>query len=369
MDTPTPAALEAEFVGLASALRHHGMAVPGAAVQAAITALSSLGVPGRDEVYFSGRIAFCQNPADLVVYDRAFDLWFSERGWAADVRSSAQLPVIRDRAEAGPHDGREGEEVLAPPTASRTEVLRQRDLRDLDAEERAQADRLVARLRSRPATRRSRRSGQASRGALDLRAMANRAMRTAGEPLDWPRRAPRRRPRRTVVLIDVSGSMSDYADTYVLFAYAVCRTVRGAEAFAMGTRLTRLTRGLRSDDPQAALMRTTRHVDDWAGGTRLGDQFKLFLDRWGQRGMARGATVVVFSDGWERGGADLLGEQAARLARLAHRVVWCHPHRARPGYEPLTAGMQAVLPHIDALVAGHNVAALEEVLNVVEASR
>lgn len=366
MTPAAPVDLEAEFVGLAAALRRHGMIVPVTAVQAAMTALAALGEPGRDAVYASGRLAFCRSPDDLATFDRAFALWFGDRSWAADVRTASQVPVIRDRAVLGDAEGTSEEAALAPPTASRTELLRRRDLRDLDPADRARADRMVARLRSRPPTRRSRRSQRSSRGDLDLRAVTAEALRTGGEPLSWPRRAPRRRARRTVVLVDVSGSMSEYADTYVLFAYAVCRAIRGAEAFAVGTRLTPLTRALRSGDPQSALVKVSGQVDDWAGGTRLGDQLKVFLDRWGQRGLARGATVVVFSDGWERGGAEALAAQSARLARLAHRVVWCHPHQARPGYEPLTAGMQAVLPHIDALVAGHSVEALERVLQLIE---
>src|SRR5699024_3649828 len=130
----------------------------------------------------------------------------------------------------------------------------------------------------------------------------------------------------------------------------------------------RLSEALTAIDPQMALHRAGTRVEDWAGGTRLGDQLKTFLDRWGQRGMARGAVVVVFSDGWERGGAELLGDQVRRLRRLAHTVIWCNPHRARPGYEPLTAGMQAVLPHVDAFVAGHSIAALEELMDRIDAA-
>src|SRR5699024_11042715 len=148
-----------------------------------------------------------------------------------------------------------------------------------------------------------------------------------------------RRRRPVVALVDVSGSMSPYADGYLLFGHALRRSGSDAEVFSLGTRLTRISDPLTASDPKTALHRAGSRVEDWAGGTRLGDQLKAFLDLWGQRGMARGAVVVVFSDGWERGGAELLGAQARRLARLAHTVLWCNPHRARPGYEPLTAGM------------------------------
>jgi uncharacterized protein with von Willebrand factor type A (vWA) domain len=135
--------------------------------------------------------------------------------------------------------------------------------------------------------------------------------------------------------------------------------------FSIGTRVTRLTPALRLRDPDRALVAAGRTVPDWSGGTRLGEGLKVFLDRWGQRGLARGAVVVVFSDGWERGDAALLGEQMARLHRLAHRVVWVNPHKGAEGYRPVQTGMAAALPHVDDFVAGHSLAAFHEVLEVM----
>lgn len=135
--------------------------------------------------------------------------------------------------------------------------------------------------------------------------------------------------------------------------------------FSVGTRLTRLTRELRSRDPDAAMRAAAQAIPDWSGGTRLGEELKEFLDRFGQRGLARGAVVVIASDGWERGDTALLGEQMARLARLAHRVIWANPHKARPGYEPLTGGMAAALPHVSAFTSGHSLAALEELARLI----
>ncbi|NEA23138.1 vWA domain-containing protein, partial [Actinomadura bangladeshensis] len=163
-----------------------------------------------------------------------------------------------------------------------------------------------------------------------------------------------------------SGSMSPYADALLRFAHAAARSGgRDVEVFSAGTRLTRLTRELRHRDPDAAMAAATAAIPDWSGGTRLGEELKEFLDRFGQRGLARGAIVVIASDGWERGDAALLGEQMARLHRLAHRVVWANPHKARPGYEPLTAGMAAALPHVDDFTSGHSLAALEELARIV----
>ena len=190
------------------------------------------------------------------------------------------------------------------------------------------------------------------------------AIRAYGEPASLRRRARSSRPRRVVLLIDVSGSMSPYADALLRFAHAVARRMP-AEVFTLGTRLTRVTRQLRQRDPERALAAATNAVPDWSGGTRLGESVKAFLDRWGQRGVARRAVVVVCSDGWERGDAALLGEQLRRLRRLAHKVFWLTPHAGRAGYEPVQSGIVAALPATDRLLAGHSLAALEELLSEV----
>lgn len=361
-------ALEAELVGLAAALRRHGMAVPGGAVAAALTATGALGEPSRRHLYWAGRLAFCTSPSDARTYDRAFEAWFSDRSWVKQVRPRPLEPVVRDRLELSDGLAGDPDSDTPPPTASRTEILRSGDLSELTAADREFAHRLIARLRRRPATRRTRRTRPGRRGRTDLRAMAREAMRLGGETIRWRYRTHTHRRRRVVALVDVSGSMTSYADSYLLFGHALRRSGRDSEVFSVGTRLTRLTEPLGALDPQAALHRAGSRVSDWAGGTRLGTELKTFLDRWGQRGMARGAVVVVFSDGWERGGADLLATQARRLRRLAHMVIWVNPHRARPGYEPLTAGMRAVLGHIDAFVSGHSVAALEELIDRIDAA-
>jgi uncharacterized protein with von Willebrand factor type A (vWA) domain len=171
-----------------------------------------------------------------------------------------------------------------------------------------------------------------------------------------------------VLLVDVSASMRPYADSLLRLAHLMVSAPGGrgrVEAFTLGTRLTRITLPLRTKDADRALVRAGDQVPDWSGGTRLGETLKAFLDRWGARGMARGAVVVVFSDGWERGDASVLAEQMARLRRIAHRVVWVNPHRGKEGYEPVQRGIAAALPHCDALVAGHSLRAFAEVLEEV----
>ncbi|HEX8803534.1 MAG TPA: VWA domain-containing protein, partial [Acidimicrobiales bacterium] len=172
---------------------------------------------------------------------------------------------------------------------------------------------------------------------------------------------------RLVLLVDVSGSMAPYSRALVRFGHAAvaARRAGAVEAFALGTRVTRITRELASHDPDEALRRAAEVVVDWDGGTRLGEGLRRFADRWGVRGVARGAVVVVLSDGWDRGDPDLLGAEMARLRRVAHRIVWVNPLKASPGYAPLARGMAAALPHVDAFVPGHSVAALEALVDLV----
>jgi uncharacterized protein with von Willebrand factor type A (vWA) domain len=187
-----------------------------------------------------------------------------------------------------------------------------------------------------------------------------------GEPVRPRHHRKATRPRRVVLLLDVSGSMSPYADALLRFAHVVTRcNPAGIEVFSLGTRLTRLSRALRVRDPETALVAAGRAVPDWAGGTRLGETLGAFLDRWGRRGLARGAVVVIFSDGWERGDPSLLAEQMAQLRRLAHAVFWVNPHAGMDGYLPVQSGIAAALPFTDRLLAGHSLATLQDLLDEI----
>jgi uncharacterized protein with von Willebrand factor type A (vWA) domain len=249
--------------------------------------------------------------------------------------------------------------------ASDREVLRHRDVAQLTRAERDEVRRLLARLEPVGPPRRSRRFEPAHRGPIDAHRTVRHLLRGGGEPLRLLRHTHQRRPRRLVLLVDVSGSMAPYADALLRFAHVAARRRPGTEVFTVGTRLTRISRELRRRDADIALAAAAKAVPDWSGGTRLGELLRAFLDRWGQRGMARGAVVVFASDGWERGDPQVLADQMARLRRLAHRVVWVNPHRGKPGFAPLTAGMAAALPHIDDFVSGHSVAAYEELAAVL----
>jgi uncharacterized protein with von Willebrand factor type A (vWA) domain len=194
-----------------------------------------------------------------------------------------------------------------------------------------------------------------------------RARRTAGEPLQLVKRHRTTRTRRVVLIADVSGSMEAYGRAYLYLLHGAVRAMR-AEAFVFATRLHRLTRQLRVAEPSIALAAAVAAAPDWSGGTRLGEAVKAFNDGWARRGLARGAVVVIVSDGWDGGDPALLGREMERLSRLAHRVVWVNPRRQSASYRPLAGGMAAALPHIDVFVSGHNLDTLDSVLEAIRTS-
>jgi uncharacterized protein with von Willebrand factor type A (vWA) domain len=357
-------------LGFARTLRHAGVTASPDRVEAMLGALGALDVLDPTDVYWAGRLTLCAGPDDLDRYDAAFAAYFA--GEAPRSRpSSAQPPTqlaVSAPLDAGSGEGEDDSEAPDLATqASADEVLRHRDVADLTIAEREHLRRLFALLAPAAPMRPARRRRGSRRGAVHPSRTVRRALRDGGEVTRLLYRRRRPRPRRVVLLIDVSGSMSPYADALLRFAHAAARAHPAAtEVFTIGTRLTRVTREMRQRDADRALAASGSAIPDWSGGTRLGEVLKAFLDRWGQRGMARGAIVVVCSDGWERGGTELLAEQMARLRRLAHAVVWVNPHKGRLGYEPLTGGMQAALPSIDHFVSGHSMAAFEELTGVIQ---
>ncbi|MFG1812691.1 VWA domain-containing protein [Kribbella sp. NPDC049174] len=354
------------LAGFASALRHAGLAVTADRVHLFLRAVAELDAAATAEVYWAGRAALCSGPDDTARYDEVFAAWFAgERSGRAVRRtpSATTLQAALDVDDAG--DGEDNDRSLSV-SASTTEVLRHRDVAELSASDRAELARLFGTLRPQVPVRRAARRRPSHRGDIDPRRTLRAQLRQVGEPARVLYRRRGTRPRRVVLLVDVSGSMRPYADSLLRLAHTLVRAApRSVEVFTIGTRLTRVTPALRHRDPEFALRLAGDVVPDWSGGTRLGEVLKVFLDRWGQRGTARRAVVVVCSDGWERGDASLLGAQLERLAGLAHRVVWLNPHRGKPGYMPVQAGIVAVLPHLDDLVAGHSLASFADLLKVV----
>lgn len=356
------AGLEAEVVAFAGTLRAAGMGVPVATVLAFLEALTVLGAGRREHVYWAGRLTLVRRPEDLALFDSAFNAF-----WVDGRRMSTTGDV--DTAVAADADTETADPAYRVVRWSRREVLRDKDFAACSSSELEETHRMMRDLRLAAAMRRSRRwrrSTRSSSGARpDLRGTLRASMRTGGDPVRQLFLGPSTRARRVVLLCDVSGSMEPYARVLLRFLHVSVIGRRDVEAFTLGTRITRITRELSSHDPDAALARAAQAVSDWTGGTRLGEGIKSFNDAWGVRGMARGAVVVIVSDGWDRGEPAALVEQMARLHRVAHRIVWVNPLKATPGYEPLARGMAAALPYVDELVEGHSLASLENLASVV----
>jgi uncharacterized protein len=344
-------------------LRDEGLSVPVANVVSYVHALGAVGVRRTRDVYWAGRATLVRRPEDVEAYDRVFGAFFSDTGFQPPRR--VEVPVMRRLRAAGvaSEDAGEGDGVLRYSAA---EVLREKDFAACTEEELAQAVDAMRELALTTSSRPSHRWKLARHAARpDLRSTVRRSMRRGGEvvTIERVRRVPR--VRRLVLICDVSGSMEPYARALLRFAHILVAGRASVEAFALGTRLTRLTRQLSSRDPDAAMAAASAVVPDWSGGTRLGAGLREFNDRFGVAGMARGAQVVVLSDGWDRGDPAELGEQMARLRRVAHLTVWVNPLKAAPDYQPLAQGMAAALPHVDRFLPGHNVASLEALLEVL----
>lgn len=322
---------------------------------------------------------------DIASFDEAFEDWYRSLGQGGgpvieltipvaggdDLESGEQpeLEVILGTTAAewhalGDDDDEEpepGDEAAIRIIASSAEVLRTKAFSDLTEEERARVSKLIRELEVAAPRERTRRTRPSPKGmTFDMRRTLRSSLRTHGEPFERAWRTRRVRSRPLVLILDVSGSMAPYSRALVQFAFAAMAAGRRVETFCFGTRLTRVTRTLRTKDPDRALHEIGAQVQDWEGGTRIGESLKALLDGWSQRAALRGAVVVLCSDGLERGDPALLRAQMARLRRLAHRVVWVNPLKGSPRYEPLARGMAAALPSVDVFLAGHNLESLEQ---------
>jgi uncharacterized protein len=350
-------------------LRRAGLAAGPDRVVGFVRALEELDVARRDDVYWAGRVTLCSRREDLEIYDRAFRAFWEDVSHQALKPPKTRISVsMADDSVQPPKKTVErnerGEEAVRL-RYSPVDVLRTKDFALYTAEEFAELHKLLADLKLSGALRKSRRLEPAPRGRHDPRRTLRDAMRTGGEPMRHRFRRARSRPRRVVLLCDISGSMSAYSRALLRFMHAGVISGAPLEAFVLGTRLTRVTRELGTKNPDRALTEASGAVRDWSGGTRLGDTIKEFVDRWGQRGMARGSVVVILSDGWDRGDVDVLAEQMMRLSRLAYKVIWVNPLKAAPSYQPLARGMAAALPHVDEFLSGHNFESLEELARAI----
>jgi uncharacterized protein with von Willebrand factor type A (vWA) domain len=333
-------------------------------------ALEELDASRRDDVYWAGLVTLVSRREDIETYDRAFELFWDEGG-DAKVRPvpKMRLSIPQPRDSVMPPkktvEKNTGGEEAVRLRYSPVEVLRSKDFALYSPEEFAELQRLLSDLRLSGALKKSRRLVPAHRGRHDPRRTMRGAMRTGGEAVRHRFRKARIQPRKVVLLCDVSGSMAPYSRALLRFLHAGVISGGRLEAFSMGTRLTRITKELATRDPDRALRQAAGAMKDISGGTRLGDTVKEFVDRWGQRGMARGAVVVMLSDGWDRGDVNVLAEQMQRLERLAYKVIWVNPLKGAPGYKPLAAGMATALPHVDVFLSGHNFESLEELAGAI----
>ncbi|HEY1516416.1 MAG TPA: VWA domain-containing protein [Solirubrobacteraceae bacterium] len=360
---------------LAATLRAQGSRVGMGELLTAHQALEAVDCTSREDARLALRAVLCSDRGDLAKFDLAF---LAVYGSGAPLGHSPFDELGGIEREVLPHAGlatggpppprSEGGELTPVPSAwSDVELLRHKDFATYTDAEMALARLLIAQLARRGPTRLSRRTRPSRRRghAPDLRRVVRASLRTAGEPVDRYWRAPSRRPRPVVLVCDVSGSMTPYARMLLQYLHASVAARRRVEAFAFGTRLTRVTHELGGRDHDRALERAAEAVTDFSGGTRIGDALAT-LNRDHGRRVGRGAVVVILSDGWDRGDPERLQVEMARLRRSAHRLVWLNPLAAHPEFAPLTRGMRAAIPHMDELLAGNSLASLEQLAVILE---
>jgi uncharacterized protein with von Willebrand factor type A (vWA) domain len=399
--------LLAEAVGFGRALRSAGLSIDLAAAVDYARALTLVELGERDTVRAAGSAVFVRRRDDREVYDRVFERWWRQRG--RRLPNDGPLTAIQpdemapdDGDGIGAEEGEEGREavdggmvdgipmplsggdesideadidghIAAPDAYSAAEALRRREFDRMTAAELRDAERLVDLLEPRLELRRTRRQELHRHGRLLApRAMFRRNIATGGQFTEWVWRRPVKAPRKIVVICDISGSMERHARLLLRFIQALsASSAVKTESFVFGTRLTRVTRLLRDRDRDRALARVAESVNDWAGGTRIGESFRDFNLHWARRTLRSSGVVIVVSDGWDRGDPALVATETARLRRNCHRLVWLNPLAGTPGYEPLAGGMRAAFPYIDDFLPAGTVASLErlgEILSGVRSS-
>jgi hypothetical protein len=335
-----------------------------------LTTLTVIDLRRPDDVRTAVHVHFARRRDELPILDRALGAFLQANAARGELPvpsatassqretqmtlTGRQLKVLDEEGAAA--EGAEEQEVAS---YSQAEVLRQKDFDTLTAAEMAEVRRLIRLMRLPAGLTRSRRARPGGHDRLDIRRLLRRSLRFGGELLVFSWKSPTLRPRPLVLLCDISGSMERYTRLLLNFTYALKNASTRVEVFVFATRLTRITRLLRSHDVDAALNRVMASVDDWSGGTRIGEAIETFNRRYARRVLTHGATVAIISDGWDRGDAAQMRQAIARLQRSCHRLIWMNPLMGAPGYEPLTLGLQAALPFVDDFLPAHNLANLE----------
>jgi len=356
-------------------LRSSGVAVGSGDLLTYTAAMAALDPTDLLDLYWAGRTTMVSRRDQIPIYDREFRRFFLDEDderpqplkatiRAAAKESHAVLDVPEPERGQGDHDEREARLGLM---ASDAEVLRDKSFAACTPEELAALRRIMARIRLTPPRRRVRRQERARSGRRpDMHRTARETMRMHGEPgeLYWRRRRLRMRP--LILILDVSGSMSDYSRNLLQFAYSTRRAFARVEVFCFGTRLTRITRALERRRLDDAMAHAAHAVFDWDGGTRIGDSLQQFVRGWGRRAGCRGGIAIICSDGLDRGDPAVLDDAMQRLSRLCHRVVWLNPHKGHDAdFQPSTLGMMVAAPHVDVLLSCHDVRSLEELAHLL----
>ena len=374
-----PVAVTDGLSRLAGEMRAAGARVGLGELLAAHRALAAVDPSSRTDAKLALRTVMCSRREDLDRFEHAFLAVFGDERAPGRQQGLEELGAIErevlPRAAiptasgvADPPAPAEDDPTAIPAAWSTVELLRVKDFARYSDAEMAAARELIVRLARRGPTRRSRRTRPTRRRRghqPDLRRTLRASLRTGGEPVQRRWRAPTERQRPVVLVCDVSGSMEPYARMLLQYLHACVAARRRVEAFAFGTRLTRITNELAGRDHDHALERASAAVTDFSGGTRIGAALAE-LNRVHGRRLGRGSVVVILSDGWDRGDPDLLATEMARLRRSAHRLVWLNPLASHPDYEPLTRGMRTAVSHTDELLAGNSLASLEQLASILE---
>ncbi len=357
-------------------LRAAGLDVgPGQVIDFA-AALEHIDIGNREDFYFAARALFVHRRSEIPLFDQAFRSFWQARTARPIEMPSAPHPELQPKPlripnsmlreislddPAVPHAPR-SERVMIElqQTFSASEVLRNKDFETFTWEEVQQARQMMAEMTWRVGERRTRRKIPVTHGAhLDMRRIIRRNLKYGGEFLDLAWKDVKLKPRPLVVLCDISGSMEKYSRMLLHFIHTLSNGMEGVEAFLFGTRLTRITRQIERRDIDQSMNEVVKIVQDWGGGTRIGEALKTFNYRWARRVAAHGAVVLIISDGWDRGEPDLLRREMQRLQKSCFRLIWLNPLLAAPDYEPLTQGLIAALPYVDDFLPVHNLASLE----------
>jgi len=357
-------------------LRRLGLDINPGRMMDLVSALDHIEIGRKSDFFHAARTLLVHEREDLPLFDEAFELFWRKPAESWDLREWQGLirrrkpkgpavthPPLKEPAPETDEPASASSQELSVMEVTRTysdrELLRHKNFAEMDAEESEAVKQMMSRLLWKGSERRTRRKRPGKGHLIDRRRTLRRSLRSEGEGFRWAYREPKLKPRPLIVIADVSGSMERYTRLLLHFIYGMKAALsQPVEAFVFSTRLTRITRPLQIRDLDLALKNVGQIVNDWAGGTRIGESLKAFNFEWGRRVLGRGAVVLIISDGWDRGNVELLKREMARLKRNCHRLIWLNPLLGAPDYEPLTRGIQAALPHIDNFLPVHNLASL-----------